>query len=598
MINWIPPAFIFILGALLIPTLRGMWRKIYLLAIPTVALINLLYMTEGTHWIHHFLGYELVFGRVDTLSLCFGYVFVIMAFIGNLYALHLKESGQHIAAFLYIGSSLGVVFSGDLFTLFIFWEIMAFSSVFLIWHRREKKAVDAGFRYILVHAFGGSCLLAGIIILVANTGSLAFEGMGLTGLGSSLVLIGFLLNAAVPPLHAWLSDAYPEATVTGAVFLSAFTTKTAVYVLIRTFPGTSILVWLGAIMALYGVVFAVLENDIRRLLAYHIISQVGYMVCGVGIGTEMALNGSSAHAFSHILYKGLLFMGAGAVIQMTGKRKLTELGGLHRTMPLTFILYMIGGFSISAFPLFSGFVSKSMVIAAAAEDHNAVIWLMLTLASIGTFLHTGLKLPYFTFFSKDSDIKAGEPPRNMLFAMGLAAFLCILIGVYPNMLYSILPHPVEFIPYTQSHVVGTMQLLLFTALGFFLLINKLGGEATITLDADWFYRKPARLFLWFCRNPLMKLASAIDRITVNAANRFLWFSRNPLGSMRYISYKLHLIYLELIKAEHAIELKIKLEEQRISHLERHEQISVGLAILLMIIILLLYLLIYEMGLGL
>lgn len=595
MIEWIPPAIIFILGAFLIPFLKGKWRDMYLLLLTLGAFINLLYMPHGNYWVHHFLGYTLIFGSVDALSLCFGYVFVIMSFIGVLYALHLKESGQHIAAFLYIGGSLGVVFAGDLISLFVFWEIMVFSSVFLIWYQNGKKALDSGFRYILVHAFGGSCLLVGIIIHLVNTGSIEFGYLGFGGLASSLILIGFLLNAAVPPLHAWLSDSYPEATVTGAVFLSAFTTKTAVYVLLRAFPGVELLVWLGAIMALYGVIFAVLENDIRRLLAYHIISQVGYMVCGVGMGTIIAINGASAHAFSHILYKALLFMGAGAVIQMTGRRKLTELGGLYKTMPLTLILYMIGGFSISAFPLFSGFVSKSMVIEAATQDHRAIIWLMLTLASVGTFLHTGLKLPYFTFFSKDVGIKAKEPPKNMLFAMSLAAFLCILIGVYPNVLYNILPYPVDFVPYTSTHIMGTMQLLLFTALGFFLLINKLGGEPTITLDTDWFYRKFAKLFLWFCKNPMMKFASTIDGITIKAANTFLWFCRNPIGAMRYISYKFHLIYLELIKAEHATELKIKLEEQKISHLERHEQISIGLAILLIIIILLLYLLIYVMG---
>jgi len=309
------------------------------------------------------------------------------------------------------------------------------------------------------------------------------------------------------------------------------------------------------------------------------------MVCGVGIGTEMAINGATAHAFSH----------TGAVIHMTGKRKLTELGGIYKYMPLTFTLYMIGAFSISAFPLFSGFVSKSMVIEAAALDHKPVIWLMLTLASVGTFLHTGLKLPYFTFFAKDRGIKVKEPPKNMLFAMGLAAFLCILIGVYPNLLYSILPYPVDFAPYTPMHIVGTMQLLLFTALGFFLLKKKLGGEPTITLDVDWFYRKSARLFLWFCKEPMMKFAITVDRITTRSAHTFLWFCRNPIGAMRYISYKFHLFYLELIKAEHAVELAIKLEEQKIRHLDRHEQISIGIAILLIVIILLIYLVVYVMG---
>ncbi|MCK4491045.1 MAG: Na(+)/H(+) antiporter subunit D [Candidatus Altiarchaeales archaeon] len=591
------PTTVYFIGACLIPLLKGRLRKMLVVLVPILAFTSLLCVSHGSHWTYEFLDYELVFGRVDTLSLCFAYVFVIMSFIGAIYALHLRDSGQYVAAFLYIGGALGVVFAGDLLTLFIFWEIMAFSSVFLIWYRKGKRAMDAGFRYILVHAFGGSCLLAGIVIHLMDTGSITFQYLGLDGPGSMLILVGFMLNAAVPPLHAWLSDAYPKATVVGAVFLSAFTTKTAVYVLLRAFPGTDILIWLGATMALYGVVFAVLENDIRGILAYHIISQVGYMICGVGIGTEIAINGATAHAFSHILYKGLLFMGAGAVIHTTGKRKLTELGGIYRYMPLTVIFYMIGAFSISAFPLFSGFVSKSMVIEAAALDHRAIIWLMLTLASIGTFLHTGLKLPYFTFFGKNKGVTAKEPPGNMLIAMGLAAFLCILIGVYPDVLYNLLPYQdtvKHFAPYTATHVVGTMQLLLFTALGFFLLIKKLGGEATITLDVDWFYRKPAGLFLWFCKNPLMRFASTVDKIATNIANIFLWFCRNPIGAMKHIRYGSHLSYLELRKSEHTREAAVKLEEQKLKHLERHEQISMGLAILLIVLILLAYLLIYVL----
>lgn len=504
MIDWLHPGILLILGALLIPFIKGKAKQIYLVALPTAALIDTIFMSQGTYGVINFLGYDLVFGRVDKLSLVFSYVFTIMAVIGIVYALHVKEDGQHMAALIYVGGALGVIFAGDFFTLFIFWELMAFSSVFLIWFQKSKKSTAAGFRYLLVHVFGGLCLLGGIVIHLAQTGSISFNSMMpfSGGLAFYLILIGFILNAAVPPLGAWLSDAYPEATVTGAVFMTAFTTKSAVYVLIRGFPGTELLVWLGAIMAIYGIVFAVLENDARRLLAYHIISQVGYMVVGVGIGTEMALNGSSSHAFAHILYKGLLFMGVGAVMYMTGKRKLTELGGIYKTMPITMVLYMIGGFSISAVPLFSGFVSKSMVIAAAGEDYRVWILLMLTLASSGTFLHTGLKLPYYMFFGKDSGIRTKEPPKNMLIAMGLAAFICIFIGIFPGTLYSILPYELEFVPYTAQHVMSTLGILAFTALGFFMLLRQLDPKYTISIDTDWFYRKGARAFMWFANKPI------------------------------------------------------------------------------------------------
>jgi multicomponent Na+:H+ antiporter subunit D len=357
--------------------------------------------------------------------------------------------------------------------------------------RREPVAVAAGFRYLLVHLFGGLCLLGGIVLFWSRTGSLAFGDMSPYAgtAASTLILVAFVLSAAVPPLGAWLPDAYPEASATGAVFLTAFTTKSAVYALIRGFAGSEILVWWGAAMAVYGVAYAVLENDARRLLAYHIISQVGYMVCGVGLGTELALNGAAAHAFAHILYKALLFMGAGAVLEVTGRRKLSEMGGLYKTMPLTLGFYMIGAFAISAVPLFSGFVSKSMVISAAGESHRQAIFLLLTLASSGTFLHTGLKLPYFMFFGKDRGLPGHEPPVNMLVAMGLTGAACVLIGVFPALLYAHLPYAVDFVPYTARHVVATLGLLGFTALGFFLLLEHLEPEPTISLDTDWFYRR-------------------------------------------------------------------------------------------------------------
>ncbi|HAA03707.1 MAG TPA: Na+/H+ antiporter subunit D, partial [Syntrophobacteraceae bacterium] len=322
----------------------------------------------------------------------------------------------------------------------------------------------------------------------------------------------------------WLTDAYPEGTVTGAIFMSAFTTKTAVYVLVRVFPGTELLVYMGTIMALYGVVYAVLENDCRRLLAYHIVSQVGYMVAGVGIGTDMSLNGSVSHAFAHILYKGLLFMGAGAVIEMTGRRKLTELGGLYRTMPITLVLYMIGGFAISAFPLFSGFVTKSMVVAGASHDHRPAVALLLTMASSGTFLHTGLKLPYYMFFGKDSGIQAKEPPLNMLIAMGFAAFLCIGIGVLPGPLYQLLPYAVHFDPYTGDHVTSALGILLFTGLGFFMLLKKLDPEPTISVDTDWVYRKGSRLFMWIVNKPIAIYEDYLANIYNTWFTRFTLFS--------------------------------------------------------------------------
>ncbi|UCE34358.1 MAG: Na(+)/H(+) antiporter subunit D [Deltaproteobacteria bacterium] len=611
MIDTVPPAFIFIAGAILLPILRERrLRQLFQLLIPTVAFIDLLYMGHGTYWNYHFLGYEIIFGRVDKLSLCFGYVFVIIAFLGMFYALHIREVGQQVAAFLYVGSALGVTFAGDLLTLFVFWEIMATASVFLIWYQRDTAALDAGFRYIMIHIFGGCALLAGIIIYVSNTGSTHFGLVEYGGLASQLMLIGFIVNAAVPPLHAWLADAYPEATVTGAVFLSAFTTKSAVYVLARSFPGVELLMWLGAIMAVYGVVYAIMENDIRRLLSYHIISQVGYMVCGVGIGTEMGLNGSVAHAFCHILYKALLFMGTGAVIHVTGRRKVSELQGrkLYKMMPICLSLYLIAGFSISGVPLFNGFISKTMVVAAAGEIHRAPIHLLLHLASIGTFFSTTLKLPYGTWFGKVpegekvEELEAKEPPLNMLIAMGMAAFLCIFIGCYPRVLYDILPYPVHYHPYAPYHVIATMQLLLFTATAFWLYIDELGGHATISLDTDWFYRKPGMLFLWFVAHPMQNIRLGLQGLLSRVVADTVSLSKNPILlpeiALRYLHLKVinGLYHISGLSEDRLAELK-ELESRlaaarKMAYDNDVYRRPIGLGVFLAIALLFLYGLIY------
>ena len=505
--DWVHPGLVLILGAWILPFLKGGLKKVAMIAVPGAALFLCFTMSQGIYGEVRFLGQDLVFLRVDKLSLIFSYVFSLMSLLGMVFAMHVDDDTQHVSALTYAGGALGVTLAGDLLSLYVFWELMAVSSALLVWLRREPEAERAAFRYFLVHVFGGLILLAGILLYGREAGSFAFGEMdSFSGTaGWTLILIAFLLNAAVPPLGAWLPDAYPQASVTGAIFMTAFTTKSAVYALIRGFAGTDMLIWLGAFMAVYGVVYAVLENDARRLLAYHIISQVGYMVCGVGIGTELAINGATAHAFAHILYKALLFMGAGAVIQMTGRHKLIEMGGLYKTMPITLGLYMIGAFAISAVPLFSGFVSKSMVVSAAGEFHLPWIFLTLTLASAGTFLHTGLKLPYYMFFGKDSGLKAAEPPRNMLVAMGLAAIACTVIGVAPGLLYEHLPYAPEYHPYTLAHVTATFGMLGFTALGFFLLLKHLDPEPKISLDTDWFYRRGSAAIVALTVRPLTRL---------------------------------------------------------------------------------------------
>ncbi|MCP4353114.1 MAG: Na(+)/H(+) antiporter subunit D [Desulfobacterales bacterium] len=525
-----PPALIFIIGALFIPVLKGRIKSVFMLLLPVLAFITLVKVPEGKHWIYTLMDYDLILGRVDRLSRIFGYIFTLISFISVLFALKVDDDVQHTAGLVYAGSALGVTFSGDFFSLYIFWELMAVASTFLILARKTKASQAAAFRYVMVHVFGGLCLLAGIIIYIHKTGSTEFGFMELKGIESYLIFAGIAVNAAIPPLHPWLQDAYPEATVTGAVFLSAFTTKSAVYVMARIFPGAELLIWLGALMTAIPIFYAVLENDIRRVLAYSLINQVGFMMCGIGIGTQLAINGAVSHAFCHILYKALLFMAAGSVLHMTGKIRCTDLGGLYKTMPLTCLFCIIGAASISAFPFFSGFVSKSMIVSAAAHNKLAVVWLMLQFASAGVFHHAGIKVPYFTFFSHDSGIRAKEPPLNMLIAMGIAAFLCVFIGLFPKPLYSILPYPVDYIPYTGAHVVGQLQLLMFGALAFCLLIlsgNYPAEMRAINLDTDWFYRKGSRAFSVLADKSLNSINSFCDMVFVRKFTESVGnFSRN------------------------------------------------------------------------
>lgn len=511
MIEPVPPAAIFIAAALLLPLLKGRIKAAFLLLVPALAFWNLTRLDTGTFWTVGLLDYTLVFGRVDKLSLAFGYVFTLVAFLGNLYSLHLKDDAQHMAALVYAGAAMGVTFAGDLFSLYLFWELLAIASVFLILARKQEASTAAAFRYFLWHFLGGTCLLAGILLYVLGRQTAAFGLIGLSDPASYLIFCGFCLNAAVFPLHAWLPDAYPRATVCGAVFMSALTTKSAVYILARTFAGEEVLIWAGAFMTCFPIFYAVIVDDMRRVLSYSLINQVGFMLCGIGVGTPLALNGAVAHAFCHIIYKALLFMSTGTVLHMTGKIRATELGGLHRTMPFTAVCCMIGAASISAFPLFSGFVSKSMTVAAVAENHLIVVWFLLMFASAGVFHHAGIKVPFFIFFGHDAGIRTAEPPGNMKLAMGLAAFICIFLGVYPAPLYRILPYAVDFVPYTTSHVIAMLQLLMFGALAFTVLV--LSGfyppeMRAVNLDTDWFLRMFGKKFLWFCLGPLRRLNAA------------------------------------------------------------------------------------------
>ena len=506
----LPPFALFYLAALLAAVLPQRARQVLMLAVPVAGGLALTGLTEGTllQWDVADLVLEPL--RVDALSLLFGYLFHIAAFLGVVFSLHVTDRTQHVAALLYAGSALGAVFAGDLLTLFLFWEMLALSSVFLIFARGSGRAYRAGMRYLVIQVLSGVLLLAGALMLYRDSGSLVFGHIGLTGFASVLIFIAFGIKCAFPLLHNWLTDAYPEATATGTVFLSAFTTKVAVYALARGFAGTEALVYIGTVMTCFPIFFAVIENDLRRVLAYSMINQIGFMVVGIGLGTALAMNGAVAHAFNDVIFKGLLMMSMGAVLHMTGRINGSDLGGLYKSMPITTTLCIVGAASISAFPLFSGFVSKSMVMVATLEEGHPLVWLALLFASAGVFHHAGIKIPFFAFFAHDAGIRTSEPPLNMLTAMSIAAILCVFIGSYPWLLYDLLPFTVNYAPFDGSHVLAQIQLLVFSAAAFaWLKVSGLYPPElhSTNIDVEWLYRRLAPRIV---RNATSSLRRAAD----------------------------------------------------------------------------------------
>ena len=500
MTSSLPPVFIFLGAAALVPLLPGGLRRLLVPAVPLMGGINLWFLWQGTPALDvTVLDYRLELLRADSLSLLFGLLFHIAAFLGAVFAFHVQDRLQQAGCLLYAGSALGAVFAGDLISLVIFWEGAALGSVLLILARRTPRAIRAAMRYLVFQLVSGLLLLGGAVILIGDTGSAAFDHIGIESLAGVLIFVAIGIKCGFPLVHTWLTDAYPEATATGMVFLSAFSTKLAVYALARGYAGTEVLIPIGTAMTAFPIFYAVIENDLRRVLAYSMINQIGFMVVGVGIGTALALNGTVSHVFSHVIYKALLIMSMGAVLHQTGRINGSELGGLYKSMPQTAGLCIVGAASISAFPLFSGFVSKSMILSAAAAEGHWVIWIMLLFASAGVFHHSGIKIPYFAFFAHDSGIRTREAPLNMRLGMAMAALLCIVIGCYPAWLYALLPHEVGYVPYTGSHVLVQVQLLLFSALAF-IVLNLVGlyppELRSVNIDSDLVYR---RLLPWAAR---------------------------------------------------------------------------------------------------
>ena len=528
------PALLLVVGAAVVALLDVRARRVVMVALPLAALALLWSLPEGLGASWDVMGFRLTPVRLDALSRLFATGFLVAGLLTSIYALHLRDRLQQSVILAYAGTAVGGALAGDLLSLFVWWELAGLSSAFLIFAGRSERSYRAGMRYLVAQLVSGLVMLAGIAWRVHDGRGLEFGHLGVVGPGELLILLAIGLKCAFPVLHAWLVDTYPEATVVGTVALSPFTTKLAIYALARGFAGTEGLIIVGVAMAIFPIFYAVIENDLRRVLAYSMINQLGFMVVGVGIGGELGINGASAHAVADMVFKGLLFMGMGAVLMRTGTANGSDLGGLWKSMPQTTLLTIVGAASISAVPLFSGFVTKSIIMEAVAEEHHTVIWLLLLFASAGVFHHAGIKIPYFAFFAHDSGKRVTEAPLNMRVAMGFGATLCIAIGVLPNLFYRLLPYEMDYVPYTSYHVINQVQLLLLASLAFtFLIRTGLYPPETrsVNVDADWLYRRglPAmwrsgsRAFASTARVLAPPRRRALDRAQDAAAR---WFAPN------------------------------------------------------------------------
>ncbi len=607
-----PPALILLVGALIVPFCHPALRRILVVALPAAALGYILALPSGAEGgslqPFSFLQDPIRMLRMDGLSRPFGIVFALNAVVVFIYAFYVRKSTQHTAALVYMGSALGVVFAGDLLSLYVFWEMMAVASTLIILSRDTLSARRSALRYLLVHLVGGLLLLAGVVLIILrNGGEIHFSpetiNLAEKHAGIYLMVAGILVNAAAVPLGSWLPDAYPSASVTGGLILSAYTTKTSVYVLLRSFGPTEAqaaageaggwepLVWIGCIMSIYGVVYALLENDMRRILAYSIINQVGFMVCAAGIGTAQAISGASAHAFCHILYKSLLWMAAGAVLYRVGKSRCTELGGLHRTMPLTALCGTIGAFSCLGVPFTCGFVSKPVILEETLRGGEFTwAWLVLEIASASIVFHAGLKFPYLVFFHRDRGLRPREAPISMLLGMGALAAGCLFLGLFPGVLYGLLPYPLQHGAYDWGGLVHQMQMLAWAALAFFLCLRWIEPRPAVTLDFDWFYRRGSplvyavldrlmngmndlagRLFLRGVVRPLCRFFEA-------APTRFLFAAMEPVWKLRRLD-----------------EASLSDQRQSLHRQSRRGAFSIGLTALLAVVLLALLSALAQLG---
>lgn len=523
MIDMLHPGLLLLMGAVLMAVLPNKFTRFLMPAAAIIALLSVLTMTAESKMVLHIMPtLSLQLMKTDRLSMAFTFIFTVGAVLAGIYNCSTKNRFEAAAETAYAGSAISVVLAGDWISMLVFWELMAIASWLVVISARTKAATKAGFRYLLIHMLGGNLLLVGIIMKIAEG---SFDVTCLTDCEDAaywLILAGTAVNAAIPPLHAWMPDAYPESTVGGSVYLGTYTTKVGIYALIRIFAGTEFLIYFGVFMALFGALMALLENNLRRLFSYHIISQLGYMLVSLALGTPMGIDGAVCHVFGNILYKGTLFMCAGAIETATGKRKITEMGGLYRQIPMTAVCMLIASLAICGFPGFSGFVSKGLIMNAIAECEYPAVELLMLLASVGTLLSVGLKVNYFVFFAKPSEqneksriVDTAAVTLNMRAAMLLGTAACFLTGILPKLMQGLTPFASDGHPYTADHVTQYLELFAAATIVFVICLSKMKPHEGITLDIDWFYRRPLSLLINVISKGYLLLAQESRRIAAD-----------------------------------------------------------------------------------
>ena len=428
--------------------------------------------------------------EVDALSLFFGLLVSCVVFIACIYSIqymsHDDNVPQYYTLFLMLaGGVMGLVLSGDLFNMFIMVEILTFAAVALTAFRNTANgALEAAFKYLVVGCIGSTCILAGTIMLYAQVHTLNLAQMSAlipgnlstaTKVAFALLFIGFCTKAFLVPFHPLAADAHGAAPASISVLISGVLTKSGIYGLIRLsyflFQSMALgtmqfwLVFLGSVSMFVCVTMALAQHDFKRLLAFHSISQIGYVLASVGLCTAFGVSSGLYHAMNHTLFKGLLFLAAGAVLHETGTTDLDKLGGLSKKMPHTTVLFLVGAFSISGIPPFNGFASKWMIYQATyqkAVETGNIGFLLVTICALVTStltLASFVKVTQSVFFGQlpkeYEDVK--EVPFGMRLAMGILALMCLAGGLFPGAVTRYLTEPAARAVFSVTAYINSMM---------------------------------------------------------------------------------------------------------------------------------------------